>query len=548
MQKSFVNQLEHALVGTGNLLDWGTNTVTLALSVSDRRHRAQVTFIRHKTFKRAWEEVARQLAETPHDSWVRIESVQGVQRLSRTDFEKQLAAVVRMNYWRRGVSFDSEFKTAMLEMEINGNACFRPVKAHKIGRNGARAWVDYPRVEKYLKKRNGSVSPEIRTSAFVWTFTTAGIFTDGKVVYDLSTQNKYTTGMREITDFQTELAHSIDVGETFLRHQLREDGQFIYGYFPARQLVLKNYNMIRHFSSLYALMEAIEFTGRTEGYAQVKQALQWGIEHALLEKDGAAFINDKGEVKLGGQGMLMLALSKYQSLTGDATFAPVLEKVFKCVPAFIQPDGKLVHVLNPDLSVKNAFRIIYYEGEIVFGLTRLYELTKHPAVLKQIQSILDYMVAHNYGKYHDHWISYAVNEALHVFPNNRQYMAMGLKNAFGHLKFMEDRETAYPTLLELLDAAVKMIDLVRQSGNEDLLAQYDVIRLRRAWTYRAKYELLAGSFLPELAMYFYYPQKFIGGFHARHDNFRTRIDDCEHFLSGLINYYDYAYDRRQTSH
>ncbi|KIO93910.1 hypothetical protein N627_2202 [Levilactobacillus brevis] len=42
-------------------------------------------------------------------------------------------------------------------------------------------------------------------------------------------------------------------------------------------------------------------------------------------------------------------------------------------------------------------------------------------------------------------------------------------------------------------------------------------------------------------MYFYAPYKFVGGFFARHDHFRTRIDDCEHFLSGLINYYNYTY-------
>ncbi|RRK10055.1 glycosyl transferase family 1 [Lactiplantibacillus garii] len=541
MQKSFIKQLQTAITSTGNLIDRGTGTVTLALSVSDHRHRAQVTFIRHNSFKRTWDEVERHLATTPQDSWVRIESVQCLQRLPRAQFEKQLAATIRMNYWRYGVSFDPELKTALLEMEINGQAMFQPSKKHVIGRNRSGSWVDYTRVKPYLIKRSGELPVDIEQTAYVWTFTTAGIFTDGTQIYQLSTKEDCNKGLRVMRDPKSEIAHAIDVGETFLINQMKPNGKFVYGYYPAKQLILSKYNTVRHFSSLYALLEAIQFTGRTEDYQKVKRAIEWGLKEATVEHEGKIFIDDNGELKLGGQALLMLTLSKYQSVTGDPTFMPVLKKVFKGVPAFIQKDGKLVHVLNPDLSLKSAYRIIYYEGEVVFGLTRLYELTEDPEVLAQIKQILDYMVAHNYGKYHDHWISYAINESLHVFPNNRDYMALGLKNAFDHLKFMEDRETTYPTLLELLDAAVKMTDLVRDSGNEDLLEPYNLVRLRQAWKYRAEYEITSGSFLPEIAMYLYNPAKFIGGFYARHDNFRTRIDDCEHFLSGLINYYDYTY-------
>ncbi|TAS71685.1 glycosyl transferase family 1, partial [Lactiplantibacillus plantarum] len=317
--------------------------------------------------------------------------------------------------------------------------------------------------------------------------------------------------------------------------------KFVYGYFPARQRVLSNYNVVRHFSSLYALLEAIPFTKRTEDFAKVKLAIQWGLKNATIEKEDAIFVDDNGELKLGGQALLMLTLCKYQDVTKDDTFMPVLMKVFKGVHFFQEPSGKLIHVLNPDLTVKAAFRIIYYEGEVAFALSRLYELTHDKNVMNLVKQILDYMVANDYGKYHDHWISYAINEALLVFPDNRDYMKLGLKNVFNHLKFIEERDTTYPTLLELVDAAVKMTDMIKRSGNEDLMAPYDLARLRQVLRYRALYEITTGCFLPEIAMYLYNPQKFIGGFYARHDNFRTRIDDCEHFLSGLVNYYNYTY-------
>ena len=85
-----------------------------------------------------------------------------------------------------------------------------------------------------------------------------------------------------------------------------------------------------------------------------------------------------------------------------------------------------------------------------------------------------------------------------------------------------------------MNVAVKMTDIIKLTGNDDLLETYDLIRLRRIWKYRVEYELATGSFQPELVMYFYVPYKIVGGFFARHDHFRTQIDGCEHFLSGLI--------------
>ena len=46
---------------------------------------------------------------------------------------------------------------------------------------------------------------------------------------------------------------------------------------------------------------------------------------------------------------------------------------------------------------------------------------------------------------------------------------------------------------------------------------------------------------PEMAMFMKRPERIVHGFYTRHDKFRMRIDDQEHFLSGLINFFDYFY-------
>ncbi|WP_261810262.1 glycosyl transferase family 1 [Levilactobacillus humaensis] len=546
MKKALIKRLKAELINRGNLQNQVTGQSTLVVSISDKRHRAAVTVVHEESFKKAWVQVEHLLTKAVASSWIRVETVHSIQQISREKFTTDVAKITRGNFWRRGVSFDKDFQTALLEMEINGHEFFEPAQDYKVGKTTAKATVNYSAIAEYLMKRNGKVDVDIQAGDTVWTFATSGVFTDGNRVWRLEDNHPQLLGVRQLVEPKQELADYLGLGETYLKNQIKDDGQFIYGYFPSLKRVLSNYNSVRHFSSIYALLEAITFTKRSEDLKQAKHALKWGLEHLTMVKNDALFVVEQpkegeAELKLGAQAMLILALCKYQEVTHEDRFEKQAMQAFRGIEAFRQPDGRFNHVLRSDLSAKDAFRVIYYEGEIVFAMSRLYALTQDEHVKTLIQETLDFMVAHDYGKNHDHWIAYAVNDALAIFGNNRDYMVMGLKNAFEDLDNIEHKLMPYPTRLELLTAAVKMTDTIQATGNGDLLAPYDVAALRSVWQYRAEYELLAGSFLPEVAMYFYHPAKLVGGFYARNDHFRTRIDDCEHFLSGLISYYDYKY-------
>lgn len=541
MQKSVIQKLKQALIDTGNLKSHENDMVVLAVSVSDRRHRANVKFYRDKSFNTLWTTVANDLNTAPKNSWVRIDLVQAVQKLRRSIFETKLAKVPKMNYWRYGVSFDADFKHALLEMEINGQNFFKPDKDFVVGEPPAKSWADYHQIENYLRERESDPTIDISCVQNVWIFTTAAVFSDGQKIRPLAVDGFLTSGIRTITNKRKEIKKVIEDGEAYLINQLDKDGKFIYGYFPARQRVLSSYNILRHFSTIYALLEASQFSQHSESYRKAKLAIQWGIDASLVVIDNAAYVNDHGELKLGAQAMLILAICKYQEVTHDQTFLPTLKQLFKGVRSFWNSSTGFVHVLDVNLESKGKFRTIYYDGEIVFALTRMYELDPSIQIEATISEMLDYMVKLDYGQYHDHWLAYAVNGALDLFPEARAYMALGAKNIFTHLNYIQKRKHASPTLLELIDASQKMVYKVKKSGNDDLLAPYDVLKLSQLADQRASYEIQTGAWYAEIAMYLYHPQKFIGGFYARDDSFRTRIDDCEHFLSGLVNYYNYTY-------
>lgn len=217
--------------------DYATDSVTLAVSISDRRHQADVKFIRAVSFKRAWEPIEGLLAKAPQNIWIRIEVIHSVQRKRRAQLERILHEMTRMNYWRQGVSFDADFKTALLEMEINGHEFFKPGKGHVVGKGRSESWIDYQQVTKYLRRRNGQLSFDIESSEYVWLFTTSGIFSDGEQIWVLNDTETAEKGVRRLENPKKELQSYLVTGEAFLTWQIKEDGKFIYGYYPGLQRI-----------------------------------------------------------------------------------------------------------------------------------------------------------------------------------------------------------------------------------------------------------------------------------------------------------------------
>lgn len=254
----------------------------------------------------------------------------------------------------------------------------------------------------------------------------------------------------------------IKKGSDYLEHQLSESGQFIYGYFPCYDQRIKGYNSVRHFSSLYALAESIGYTNDTKMIPLLEQGISWGINQLISEMEGYLLVKEplssNVEYKLGAQATAILAIAKYSEITGDTQFYPILKKLIISVKnKFITNDNHTIHVLDEKLKIKERFRIVYYDGEILFALLRAYGIFKEAKIMQICEDLMNQFIVDGYEKYHDHWLSYATNEML-SYQEKKEYYQFGLTNVLGNINFIDKRDTAYPTMLELLVAASKMIE------------------------------------------------------------------------------------------
>lgn len=516
----------------------------LFLSIGNGTIRARVDQVIGTSLSRAVDQIRKKatlLIQKKHvnPEWIKLDLVTKITQLPFRQLEEGIVNT-RRNYFRSGIAFDDAFRLSFLEQEINSNAMIRSI-------NNGPLQLNEKNINHYLKSKSAQISPFVLAkykNKRVYTFQTKSVFAsrDENKVFDLY-DGKLTNGIRKNTNLKETIQSLIQGATNYLTDQIKSDGQFEYGYFPTFAKRIGTYNILRHSSSLYAMAEGYELLNDNRIIHAVEKGIDYVVREAMVYKDkeDVAFMVDtanKNEIKLGSNATAILAMTKYMEVTSSKKFLKEAQALARGIIQMKTISGGFIHVLSyPSFEIKDLHRIIYYEGEAVFALLRLFALDKREEWLEESRKSLDYFIDNDYWKHHDHWLGYASNEITDYIPADK-YFEFGLRNCQGRLNFIYHRDTTYPTFLELTMATYKLVKKIKYLGKEHLLEHINETQLESTIDRRAEYQRV-GYFYPEQAMYMKNPALILHGCFIRHHSFRVRIDDVEHYLSGYCQFIKY---------
>ncbi len=515
------------------------NMFTVFFSVCDTHTRAKVIRFTAPTLEEAWngayKETGRYLSRKEYNPvWVKADIIVKSEKIST---EKLIETIGKgyNEFYRRGISFDSEMKTALIEAEINGNRVIS-YKEHTITKE---------QVNKYLYTACGTKLEAVPQEVIVFDCKSAFCDENNETYVLYGSGNN--CGRRKLERFEKDTAlEVITTSSEYLSMQLDFSGRFLYGLYPIYNKVIPSYNILRHASSIWSLVCAYRITGDKFVLQQCERALNFLIKHSFYKykkprtEENTAYIADveKMEVKLGGNAVSIIVFTEYMNATGSDKYKKLCIELGNGILELMDSKtGGFTHVLNmPGLEVKEKLRTVYYDGEAVFALCRLYGLTKDKRWLDAARTAVDRFIREDYTKHRDHWVAYAMNEITKYAPE-QQYFEFGLRNAQVNLKKIHNQKTTYHTYLELLCVTFELYDRIKENNIDvPYLAEFDVDSFVKTLFHRASY-MLNGYCYPEYVMYLKYPETILGAFFVRHDGYRIRIDDIQHFCGAYYSLY-----------
>lgn len=535
-QKAFIEKAKHfkeAVVTDETVAALGESTVegighVVFLSVSDGSSRAKVYTGKGKTLSDAWDNAVKRtvkdIRNLSESLWLRADVVS---KSWATNIDSVVIEILNTasGFDYHGLAFDPKFEIALPEGELNGRGIYN-YKEGYISSTHLNEWMaEYGLESKQTDSQN------------MTEFDTWGWFCDeNNAVYPLCREGA-DRGRRQVPALDADYAKEIIYNaSSYLMNQVNADGTFIYGLRPQFDKEIDSYNILRHTGTIWSLICRYRIFPDDALKEKIDSTIAYMLDQIRYDDTGAGYMfeADDAEIKLGGNGIAILALTEYMDVFQNDEYVEVCKKLGEGILRQQDPEtGGYWHVLTPDFEKLEEFRTVYYDGECTFGLTRLYNLTGEQKWLDAACRAIDHFIAEDYTQYRDHWVAYSLNEVTKVL-DRQDYYEFALANATNNYKRILGRWRTYPTNLELLVSAFetwqRMVDKGIDTGDFNVQDLLDAIAARAN-------RQLSGYFYPEQAMYMANPQRILNSFMMRDDKFRVRIDDVQHNIGGFYLYW-----------
>jgi len=458
--------------------------------------------------------------------WYKLDVVTSMEETKYTDFVAQYKEYKLEFAMRKGIAFNNYFGRAILEAHINSGGML----SYETGE------LDLDRINKYFTE-NGKLTLD-KIPETIYLFETQSYFSDSPSDSYKLTKPSYSKGGNRSYEITPETIEELaENTSSYLAGICGEDGKFVYGYYPIDNQEIEGYNIIRHAGTVWNLILQYEITGDKALLKPIERALEYLEDYVHYKDNATAFINDRGTLNVGGNGISLLAYVSYAQVTGSTKYHSLIRALANGIIYLQKNDGGFIHTIKKaDYSIYQEYVIVYYDGEAMYGLLKAYDLLRDRRYLYSAEKAGNYFIRNNYEDLHSHWIAYSFNELTKHVPRDH-YFEFGLKNINNYLDTINRTSSAAHTTCETTGASFELYDRLIKSGVEcKYLEEFNDELLIEAFEKRVNYGI--NFFMPpEKAMYFENPQSVLNSFVIREDFFRIRIDDIQHFMGGYYLYY-----------
>jgi hypothetical protein len=347
------------------------------------------------------------------------------------------------------------------------------------------------------------------------------------------------------------LVGAVRAGAAYLSRVMNAQGRYVYLYKAGSDRDDPSYGWLRHAGTTYAIFEAYGELGGPDLLAHGERALAYLESHLVndSESQGKYVLdtNDEEQQKVGGAGLALLAFTEHAIVTGDRSKMETMRALARAIMSRQYEDGR--YRANVDLppvpGQKAKKEPVYYVGEAVLGLMRLYAIDPQPAYLDSarraaswVVRVRDAIVSED-NQEHDHWISYAFNDLYRVtrdeaFLEHAYKIARAIGKKMHRASdapapdwagtFYEGQTTPGATRLEAYDADIALSRFAGRDEGWLLAGARDIARSTLAQQYGAENDYG----LPN-------PDKAVGGVRESLYVDDVRIDYVQHAMSAWLH-------------
>lgn len=353
------------------------------------------------------------------------------------------------------------------------------------------------------------------------------------------------------------LAERITLAADYMARETNDRGKITYEYQPQQDKLGTGYNMLRHAGTVYSMMQGYRVSPSEELLEASKRGI--GYYRSKMREDkgrpGEWYVLDGSRAKLGGVGLGLCMMVEMEKANPGFVDMDVVLGMARHIEHNQKEDGSFDSFYDYGKGLKDPKRkSIYYSGEALLGLVRLYELTGDPHWLDVAEKGADYLVNKRWVALGlriyippDAWLIQALEELDRFRPDDRRAeYAFAIGRSIARNKLM-DPATAPPDLLGADLSGISGLPNAATAGafGEALSAAARLEHRRRPGettflTYamhNARFQL-RHQFVEANSWFLPNPARAYGGFRVKVDDSEIRNDYVQHNLSGLFGLLD----------